>query len=65
LMGVEAKVLKQDPRLKEIQDHIQRLYDQELRVSSISDEELRGYVEKYFMFEPIVESETHEKSNIR
>ncbi len=65
LMGVEAKVLKQDPRLKEIQDHIHRLYDQELRVSSISDEELRGYVEKYFMFEPIVESETHEKSNIR
>ncbi|MBA1341247.1 MAG: putative homocitrate synthase AksA [ANME-2 cluster archaeon] len=65
LMGVEAKVLKQDPRLKEIQAHIQRLYDQELRVSSISDEELRGYVEKYFMFEPIVESETHEKTNIR
>jgi isopropylmalate/homocitrate/citramalate synthase len=65
LMGVEAKVLKQDPRLKEIQDHIHRLYDEELRVSSISDEELRGYVEKYFMFEPIVESETHEKTNIR
>lgn len=65
LMGVRAKVLKRDPRLKEIQDHIQRLYNQELRVSSISDEELRGYVEKYFMFEPIVESETHEKTNIR
>ena len=64
LMGVRAKVLKRDPRLKEIQDHIHRLYDQELRVSSISDEELRGYVEKYFMFEPIVESETHEKTNI-
>ena len=65
LMGVRAKVMKRDPRLKEIQDHIHRLYDQELRVSSISDEELRGYVEKYFMFEPIVESETHEKTNIR
>jgi isopropylmalate/homocitrate/citramalate synthase len=65
LMGVRAKVMKRDPRLKEIQDHIHRLYDEELRVSSISDEELRGYVEKYFMFEPIVESETHEKSNIR
>lgn len=65
LMGVRAKVLKRDPRLKEIQNHIQRLYDQELRVSCISDEELRGYVEKYFMFEPIVESETHEKTNIR
>ncbi|KAF5418019.1 MAG: Isopropylmalate/homocitrate/citramalate synthase [Candidatus Methanocomedens sp.] len=65
LMGVRAKVMKRDPRLKEIQDHIHRLYDEELRVSSISDEELRGYVEKYFMFEPIVESETHEKTNIR
>jgi len=65
LMGVTVKVLKQDPRLKEIQDHIHRLYDQELRVSSISDEELKGYVEKYFMFEPIVESETHEKANIQ
>jgi len=65
LMGVRVKVLKRDPRLKEIQDHIQRLYNEELRVSSISDEELRGYVEKYFMFEPIVESETHEKANIR
>ncbi len=65
LMGVRAKVMKRDPRLKEIQDHIHRLYDQELRVSSISDEELKGYVEKYFMFEPIVESETHEKTNIR
>ncbi len=64
LMGVRAKVLKRDPRLKEIQNHIQRLYNEELRVSSISDEELRGYVEKYFMFEPIVESETHEKANI-
>jgi isopropylmalate/homocitrate/citramalate synthase len=64
LMGVRAKVLKRDPRLKQIQAHIQRLYDKELRVSSISDEELRGYVEKYFMFEPIIESETHEKTNI-
>jgi hypothetical protein len=26
-----------------------------MRVSCISDEELRGYVEKYYLFRPIVE----------
>jgi isopropylmalate/homocitrate/citramalate synthase len=62
LMKVRTKVLKKDPRLKAIQSEIQRLYDNELRVSCISDEELKGYVEKYFMFEPIVESETHERA---
>ncbi len=61
LIGVRAKVLKRDPRLKSIHIDIQRLYDKELRISCISDEELKGYVEKYFMFEPIVESDTHEK----
>jgi len=62
LIKVRTKVLKKDPRLKAIQSDIQRLYDKELRVSCISDEEIRGYVEKYFMFEPIVESETHERA---
>jgi citrate (Re)-synthase len=62
LMKVRTKVLKKDPRLKAIQSEIQRLYDNELRVSCISDEELKGYVEKYFMFEPMVESETHERA---
>jgi isopropylmalate/homocitrate/citramalate synthase len=60
LMGIKTKILKKDPRIKSIQKDIQRLYDKELRVSCISDEELRGYVEKYFMFEPIVVSDTHE-----
>lgn len=62
LMKVRTKVLKKDPRLKAIQSDIQRLYDKELRISCISDEEIRGYVEKYFMFEPMVESETHERA---
>ena len=62
LMKVRTKVLKKDPRLKAIQSEIQRLYDQELRVSCISDEEIKGYVEKYFMFEPMVETETHERA---
>ena len=63
LMGIRTKVLKRDPRLKAIQADIQRLYNEELRVSCISDEELRGYVEKYFMFEPIVVSDTHEHAD--
>jgi len=62
LMKVRTKVLKRDPRLKAIQSDIQRLYNKELRVSCISDEEIKGYVEKYFMFEPMVESETHERA---
>jgi isopropylmalate/homocitrate/citramalate synthase len=60
LIKVKTKVMKRDPRLKAIQADIQRLYEKELRISCISDEEIRGYVEKYFMFEPIVEAETHE-----
>lgn len=60
LIKVKTKVMKRDPRLKSIQADIQRLYEKELRISCISDEEIRGYVEKYFMFEPIVEAETHE-----
>ena len=62
LMKVRTKVLKKDPRLKAIQSDIQRLYNKELRISCISDEEIKGYVEKYFLFEPIVESETHERA---
>lgn len=62
LMKVRTKVLKKDPRLKDIQSDIQRLYNKELRVSCISDEEIKAYVEKYFMFEPMVESETHERA---
>ena len=61
-MKVKTKVLKRDPRLKAIQTDIQRLYEKELRVSCISDEEIRGYVEKYFLFEPIIEAETHERT---
>jgi isopropylmalate/homocitrate/citramalate synthase len=64
LMKVKIKVLKRDPRVKAIQADIQRLYDEELRISSISDEELRGYVEKYFMFEPIVEADTHDHTEM-
>ncbi len=60
LMGVEIHVKKDDPRIKAMQRSIHKLYDKEKRVSCISDEEVRGYVEKYFMFEPIIKTDVHE-----
>ncbi len=57
LMHVEIVIDKNDPRIIEIQKDIQRLYDEEQRVSCISDEELTRYVEKYFMLNMIVDGE--------
>ena len=53
MLEVETIIEKNDPRLKAIQQDIQRLYDNEERVSCISDEELMAYVEKYFIHQPI------------
>jgi isopropylmalate/homocitrate/citramalate synthase len=53
LLDVETIVEKDDRRLLKIQKEIQKLYDQEERVSCISDEELLAYVEKYFLYQPI------------
>lgn len=61
LMGVAITVEKHDPRVKAIQADIQKLYDAEKRVSSISDEELKKYVEKYFVFEPIIDEHSAEQ----
>lgn len=55
LMHIETTVDKKDSRVKAIQADIQKLYNQEKRVSAISDEELKKYVEKYFMLEPIID----------
>jgi isopropylmalate/homocitrate/citramalate synthase len=55
LMGVQLTVEKDDKRLRSIQKDIHELYDKEKRVSCISDEEIQAYVEKYFLFEPIIE----------
>ncbi|WNY24591.1 isopropylmalate synthase [Methanolapillus millepedarum] len=57
LLNIDIKINKTDPRLKKIQDEIQSLYDNELRTSCISDEELVYYVEKYFLNRPIREGE--------
>jgi isopropylmalate/homocitrate/citramalate synthase len=59
LMHVEASLSKDDWRVQAIHKEISSLYDQELRNSCISDEELRAFVEKYFLFKSILEKETH------
>lgn len=61
LMKVDVSVPKNDPRVAKIEEEIQKLYDEEKRVSCISDEEIRGYVEKYYMFRPIVEKDIKRK----
>ncbi|MDF1533175.1 MAG: isopropylmalate synthase [Methanosarcinaceae archaeon] len=59
LMDIEITVGKHDKRLRSIQKEIQKLYDTEKRVSCISDEEIRAYVEKYFLFESVVKRDMH------
>ncbi|WP_440953612.1 homocitrate synthase/isopropylmalate synthase family protein [Methanococcoides sp. FTZ1] len=61
LMGVQLTVEKDDKRLRSIQKDIHELYDKEKRVSCISDEEIQAYVEKYFLFEPIIEKNMSRK----
>lgn len=70
LMGVKIQVDKNDPRIKEIHKEIHKLYDDEQRVSCISDEEIRAYVAKYFMLETLIQREIdiipeNEKNNER
>lgn len=55
LMGLKVKVEKKDHRILAIHRDIHKLYDEEGRRSCISDDEMRKYVEKYFMFEPVVD----------
>jgi len=55
LMGLKVKVEKDDPRIQEIYKDIHRLYDEEGRRSAISDDEIKKYVEKYFLFEPVID----------
>lgn len=55
LMHVESKIDKNDWRVKAIHSDIQRLYNEEKRISCISDEELKRFVEKYFMLDSIID----------
>lgn len=60
LMDVQIEIGKDDKRLRAIQADIQKLYNDEKRVSCISDEEILAYVKKYFVFKKIVENDMHQ-----
>jgi 2-isopropylmalate synthase len=51
LLGVKAQVDKHDQRIKCIHKEIQKMYDSEDRRSTVSDEELKDFVRKYFVFQ--------------
>jgi isopropylmalate/homocitrate/citramalate synthase len=57
LLKLDVSVEKGDPRVISIHREIKELYEEEKRVSCISDEELRGYVERDFMLIPIIEKD--------
>ncbi|WP_340820618.1 isopropylmalate synthase [Methanolobus sp. WCC4] len=63
LMDVNIEVDKNDKRLRAIQAEIQKLYNDEKRVSCISDEEIMAYVKKYFMFNQMVSKEMHRRDH--
>ena len=63
LMKIDVGVNKDDPRIRSIHNDIKKLYDAGNRRSCISDEEIRGYVEEYFMFRPIVEKTVSSSKN--
>ncbi len=51
LLGIHVQVEKTDPRIKCIHKEIQKMYDSEERRSSVSDEEMKDYVRKYFLYQ--------------
>jgi len=60
LMHLDIKVEKNDPRIAAIHKDIKGLYEEDGRRSSISDEEMKTFAEKYFLFEHILEKDkTH------
>ena len=61
LLGIKVQVEKTDPRIKCIHKEIQKMYDAEERRSSVSDEEMKDYVRKYFLFQVDSEEESEER----
>jgi 2-isopropylmalate synthase len=51
LLGIKVQVEKTDPRIKAIHHDIQKMYDTEERRSSVSDEEMKDFVRKYFLYQ--------------
>jgi citrate (Re)-synthase len=67
LLGVTAQVDKHDQRIKCIHKEIQKMYDSEDRRSTVSDEELKDFVRKYFVFQldgEETEEEQREKARL-
>ena len=64
LMNIEISLSKDDSRIQAIHSEIRQLYSQEHRNSCISDEEISTYVEKYFLFKPMMEKEIHRSNDI-
>ncbi len=64
LMHVDTKIGKNDSRVKAIHADIQKLYNEEKRISCISDEELKKFVEKYFMLDSIIEEHSPNEMQI-
>ncbi|MDD1752953.1 MAG: hypothetical protein LUQ38_07690, partial [Methanotrichaceae archaeon] len=64
LMNVDLNLSKDDWRVLAIHSQIKQLYDEELRSSCISDEEMTAYVEKYFLFKSTIEKETNNTEEI-
>jgi len=54
IMNVKINIEKDDPRINKIYTDIHKLYD-EGRRSAISDDEMKKYVEKYFLLEPVID----------
>lgn len=54
MMDVDIEINKNDRRLRSIQTDIQRLFNDEKRISCISDEEILMYVKKYFLLNSMV-----------
>jgi isopropylmalate/homocitrate/citramalate synthase len=57
LMNVDLNLSKNDWRVLAIHSQIRRLYDEELRSSCISDEEMIGFVDQYFLSKAATEKE--------
>ena len=60
LMHVRINIEKDDPRINKIYADIHKLYDDGRR-SAISDDEMKKYVEKYFLFEPVIDQVSAEE----
>jgi 2-isopropylmalate synthase len=61
LLGVKAQVDKHDQRIKCIHKEIQKMYDSEDRRSTVSDEELKDFVRRYFVFQVDAEESEEEQ----